>query len=135
MHSLSKTAKDILKNIFILGAVEIVLGVIFIVIFLNVSLVVPHILGIVMGTAMSGGRLIHLEKSINASLGLGDKDASGRHFRIQSFLRTIVTVGALGLAMWMHPFVNIVSVAIGLFNTPLGTGMYRAFNKNSSGSN
>jgi len=133
MSSLSKTAKDIVRNIVILGAAEVVLGAVFVAVVFDSSFIPGHILGIVIGTAISAVRIMHLEKSLNTSIELGDRIASARYFRFQYFLRTLLTAGMLGVAFWLHPIVNIASVAIGLFNTPIGTHIYKLFNKNNDG--
>jgi len=133
MHSLSKTARDIIRNITILGAAEVVLGAVLVAEFFGASFILGYIFGIVFGALISIARVIHLEKSVNASIELGDQMAAARYFRFKYFLRTLATAGALGLAFWLHPVVNIASVAVGLLNAPIAAQLYKLMNKNASG--
>ncbi|MCL2564970.1 MAG: hypothetical protein FWE24_04065 [Defluviitaleaceae bacterium] len=132
MSNLSATAKVIIRNIIILGAVEVVLGLILILFaaFFSTSLIPGHIIGIIVGSGASVFRLIHLEKSINKSLAMQDKTASVRYFRLRYFLRALMTVAILIVSFLLHPyFVNIVSVLIGLSNMMIGAYIFKLFNK------
>jgi len=132
MHNLSKTAKDIVRNIVVLGAVELILGIVLIIIFFNASFVLGHILGIIYGTLLAIARMIHLEKSINASIALGDQFVASRYYRSKYFVRIFASALALGVAFWLHPVINIASVAVGLINAPIAAHIYKFMNKNVS---
>ena len=129
MSDLSKTAKVIIRNIAVLGAVEVVLGIVFIMTVFSASYVPGHIMGIIFGSLLSCARMVHLEKSINRSVELADKVASVRYFRLRYFLRILMTVAAMIIAMLVHPHVNFVSVAVGLFNMTAGAYIYKLTNK------
>jgi len=129
MSDLSKTAKSIVKNIAVLGIIEAIFGSILVVAVFGGSFVLGHVLGIVLGTAASLGRIIHMESSINATMKLEDQAAAAKYFRLQYFLRMFVTAGLIGISIWLHPIVNIASVAVGLSNTAIGTYMYKISNK------
>ena len=130
MHNLSKTAKDIVRNIALLGAAELILGIVLVIVFFDISFVFGHILGIVYGTLLAIARMVHLEKSISVSIDLGEKVAASRHFRFKYFIRTLATAAALFIAFWVHPLINIVSVAVGLLNAPIAAHIYNFSIKN-----
>jgi len=129
LSNLSKTAKVIIRNIAILGAAEIVAGLILIMVFFGAWLIPGHVLGIIFGSLVSYARVVHLEKSINRSVELADKVASVRYFRVRYFLRILMTIAAVIAALLMHPHVNFISVAVGLFNMTLAAYIYKLFNK------
>jgi len=130
MHSLSKTAKDIIRNIAVLGAVELILGIVLVIVVFNVTLVFGHVLGIIYGSLLAIARMIHLEKSLHASIAFGDQLMASRYFRSKSFMRTLASAIALGVAFWLHPTINVVSVAVGLINAPIAAHIYKFMNKN-----
>jgi len=130
IHKLSKTAKDIVRSIAILGAAELILGIILVIVLFDVSFVLGHILGITYGTLLAIARMIHLEKSINASINLGEKTAATKYFRFMYFLRTLATAVALFIVFWVHPVINIVSVAVALLNAPIAAYVYKLLIKN-----
>ena len=129
MSNLSKTAKDIIRNIAVIGAAEAILGVVLIIAVFDSSYISGHILGIILGSAASALRIIQLEKSINKSLGMGEKTSAVRYFRFLYLFRALITAMALGLALWAHPAINFASVAVGLLNMTLGAYTYKLFNK------
>jgi len=130
MSNLSDTAKVIIRNIAILGVLEIVLGVILIlaVAFLSATYIPGHIIGIVVGSLTSVYRVRHLEKSINRSVEMQDKTSSVRYFRLRYFLRALMTVAVL-IVSFLLPFINIISVLVGLSNMMIGAYMFKLFNK------
>jgi len=131
MYNLSKTAKDVVRNIAVLGVAELVLGIVLVIILFDSSFVFGHILGIVYGTLLAIARMIHLEKSINGSIEFGERMAAARYFRFKYFLRTLATAAALFIAFWVHPVINIVSVAVGLLNAPIAAHVHNFLNKNN----
>ena len=135
MRSLSKTLKDIIKNIAILGVIEIVLGAVLVAVFFGYSFILGHVLGIIYGTLLAVWRMRHLEKSINASIEFGEQMAASRYFRFKYFLRTFATAIVLGIAFWIHPIINIMSVAVGLLNAPIATHIYKFFSKDRADNN
>jgi len=132
MQNLSKTAKDIIRNIFVLSVVEVVLGTILVSVFFETSLITGYIFGVIYGTIIAIARTVHLEKSINASIKLSDQSAAVKYFRFMYVIRTVATAAALGIAFWLNPIINIVAIAISLLNAPMGAYIYKLMNRDSS---
>jgi len=135
MNSLSKTAKGIVRNISIFLVIEVVLGIVLINALLDRSLILGYILGAIYGTLIAMARVVHLDKSLNASIELGEQSEAVKYFRFKYFIRTIGTALALGFAFWLNSIINInfVAVAIGLLNAPMSVCIYKLMNKNSNG--
>jgi len=131
MSNLSKTAKVIIRNIAILGAVEIAAGIVLIIALFNATFIPGHVLGVIFGSLVSVLRVMHLEKSINKSMELADKVASVRYFRLRYFLRILMTIAAIVVALLLNPFMNFISAAVGLFNMTLGAYIYKLFNSDT----
>ena len=133
IYNMSKMTKDIIKNIALLGALEVVLGAVLIIIAFDASFALWYIFGIIYGSVIAMFRIIHIEKSMNASLELVDKLAASNYFKGKYFIRTVVTAGALVLAFWFSPIIGTAAVAIGLLNSPIAVHLYKFKNKNTNG--
>jgi len=129
MQNLSKTAKDIIRNIFVLSAVEVILGTILIIIFFETSLILGYVFGIIYGTIIAAARTAHLEKSINASIKLDDQPAAVKYFRFMYVIRTVATAAALVIAFWLNPIISVAAVAISLLNAPIVVYVYKFMGK------
>lgn len=128
MSDLSVTAKIIIRNIVILGALEIILGIALIIAVFSPLYIPGHIIGIIVGSLTSIIRLKHLEKSINKSVEMQDKTSSVRYFRLRYFLRSLITIAVL-IVSFLLPFINIISVLISLLNMTAGAYIFKLFNK------
>ena len=108
MFKLSKTSRDMIKNILYIFLIAL-LGTVL------TKNYFSYILGLSLGIIFAIIKLLHLEKSINNSLEMESKNAQNYTFA-QYMFRYILTAIVLFFVITNKNFISIIGFVIGLFS-------------------
>ena len=83
----------------------------------------PFLLGLATGGALSGVKLLMLEKSLNRTLDMESGHATNMA-RLHFILRYAVTIAVLALVVILRAYVGIIGTALGIFAMQLTVYVY-----------